>query len=271
MYFRLVDLTKEGAYDPSIPHRHSYCEVFIFEVGGGQHHIDFNSYPIDDFSIHFVSPGQVHNVQRTDASKGRVMLFSRDFYAPNQQGMGRFPFLNNNSNRPILNLNREEFQALNVLLSNIRREQDLSDPLSDDLTQSYLNAFLIHSKRYFSDDRRQQYRSNDGLSFRFRQMIEEHFLTIHSVSEYAAMLNCSEKQLATSTKKELGVSPKELIYERILLEAKRLVLYTEYSFQEIAFFLSYSDASHFAKFFKGKTGHSPKSFRETEKMHLKRE
>ncbi|MBL4709930.1 MAG: hypothetical protein JKY48_15970, partial [Flavobacteriales bacterium] len=42
--FQLVQLTKEGTYDTSIPHRHNYYEVFIFEVGGSQHYIDFHTF-----------------------------------------------------------------------------------------------------------------------------------------------------------------------------------------------------------------------------------
>ncbi|MBL4708724.1 MAG: helix-turn-helix domain-containing protein [Flavobacteriales bacterium] len=196
------------------------------------------------------------------------MLFSRDFYSSNQQKLQQFPFLNNNSKEPILNLGKVKFGILINLVGSIQTEQNSEDTLANDLTQAYLNTFLIHCKRYFKDEKKQHLLSNDSLSFRFKQLIEEQYLEIHNVSEYAAMLNSSEKQLSSATKKELGVSPKELIYNRIILEAKRLVLYTNYSFQEIAFFLSYSDASHFAKFFKRKTGFSPGNFREDGKKYL---
>jgi AraC-like DNA-binding protein len=260
--FQLVQLTKEGSYDTSVPHRHNYYEVFIFEIGGGEHNIDFRTFPLQNHSIHFVSPGQVHNVIRKEDSNGFVVLFSRDFYSSNQQRLRQFPFLNNNSTEPILNLSKEEFSILRELITNIKRELKLEYPESNELIKAYLNTFLIHCKRFYNTNEAQKTFSNDSLSFIFKHMIEENYLQIHSVSDYAKKLNCSEKQLATATKKELGVSPKVLIDERIILEAKRLVLHTMHSLQEIAFFLNYTDASHFAKFFKSKTGVSPGQFRE---------
>ena len=266
--FQLVELTKEGSYDTSVPHRHNYYEVFIFEEGGGEHNIDFQSFSIKSQSIHFVSPGQVHNVVRTNQSKGYVILFSRDFFPSGQSRLREFPFLNNNSEKPILNLNLQNFNILQSLIASILSEQNTSDSFGKDLIKSYLNTFLIHCKRLFSLTINTNALNNDSVSFNFKQLIEEYYLQIHNVSEYAHMLNCSEKQLSSASKKELGVSPKELIYNRIILEAKRLVLYTNHSFQEIAFFLNYQDASHFAKFFKSKTGHSPSYFRENGKKYL---
>lgn len=259
--FQLTQLTKAGSYDTSIPHRHNYYEVFVFEVGGGDHHIDFQTFPIQNRSIHFVSPGQVHNIVRKEGSKGVVILFSRDFYPFNQDKLKQFPFLNNNSLEPILNLNENEFDILLDLTMNMQTELQSTNQYADDLIQVYLNTFLIHCKRYFNCNQITHLYSSDSLSFRYKQLIEEYYLKVHVVSEYAEMLSISEKQLASATKKELGISPKELIYDRIILEAKRLVLYTNYSFQEIAFFLNYNDASHFAKFFKSKTGYAPSNFR----------
>lgn len=265
--FQLVQLTKEGSYDTSIPHRHNYYEVFIFDIGGGKHNIDFQSFSIENNSVHFVSPGQVHNVNRKANSKGFVILFSRDFYSSNQQRLKQFPFLNNNSKEPILNLKQKEFGILNDLINSIQSEQHSDNSFANDLIQAYLNTFLIHCKRYFSDENKPQLLANDSLSFRFKQLIEESYLLLHNVSGYADLLNCSEKQLSSATKKEVGLTPKALIDERITLEAKRLVMHTNYSFQEIAFFLNYTDASHFAKFFKSRTGDSPGQYREKGKNY----
>lgn len=267
--FQLVALTKEGSYDTSVPHRHNYYEVFIFEEGGGEHNIDFQTFPIQSLSIHFVSPGQVHNVVRTEHSKGFVLLFSREFYSAGQLQLRQFPFLNNNSQKPILNLDKHSFALLSLLVNSMQIEQNTNDSNGEDLIKSYLNTFLIHCKRFFSETDIAALQPLDSLSFKYKQLIEEHYLKIHTVNEYTQILNCSEKQLSSACKKELGVSPKDLIYNRIILEAKRLVLHTNHSFQEIAYFLNYQDASHFAKFFKAKTSHSPSYFRENGKYTQK--
>ncbi|MDQ3073080.1 MAG: AraC family ligand binding domain-containing protein, partial [Bacteroidota bacterium] len=64
--FKIVPIEKNAPYDTSVPHRHNYYEVFFFTQGGGTHFIDFRHYPIVPNSIHIVSPGQVHKVQREE-------------------------------------------------------------------------------------------------------------------------------------------------------------------------------------------------------------
>lgn len=260
--FQLVQLTKEGSYDTSVPHRHNYYEIFFFEVGGGEHHVDFKTFPIQHKSVHFVSPGQVHQIVRTDQSKGYVVLFSREFYSANPQKLRSFPFLNNNSNKPILNLDETDFSKLEELVLKMHAEQEGEATFTKELIKAYLNAFLVLCKRFFNEDP-EDHQKVETLSYRFKQLIEEHYLNTHDVASYAELLNSSERQLATATKKELGKSPKNLIDERIVLEAKRLVKHTDHSFQEIAFFLNFNDSSHFAKFFKTKVGCSPTEYRET--------
>lgn len=262
--FQHVPLEQTGNYDSSIPHRHNYYEVFVFEKGGGNHEIDFSSFPIKDRSIHFVSPGQVHTVKRKAPSYGHVLLFSRDFYSMNMRDSGmlnELPFLNNNSTNPVLNLTEEEFSVLRNITLSMEKEQNSEDPLKEDLIRSFLIAFLIYCKRYFKVDKSEASWTGDTIAFRFRRLIEKNFSKCHSVSDYAEMLNVSEKQLNATVKNQVGLNPSELIYDRIILEAKRLVLFTDYSFQEIAYFLNYSDPSHFTKFFKSKTGLSPGDFR----------
>lgn len=260
--FQLVQLTKEGSYDTSVPHRHNYYEVFFFEVGGGEHHIDFKTFQIQDKSVHFVSPGQVHQIIRTDQSKGYVILFSRDFYSINPQKLRSFPFLNNYSPKPVLNLNQADFFNLEELTLKMKTEQDGEETFTKELIKAYLNAFLILCKRFFNEEQEDHHHVG-SLSYRFKQLIEEYYLNTHDVASYADLLNSSERQLATATKKELGKSPKNLIDERLALEAKRLIKHTDHSFQEIAFFLNFNDSSHFAKFFKTKVGCSPTHYRET--------
>jgi AraC-like DNA-binding protein len=265
--FEIIKLSKAGSYDTSIPHRHNYYEVFIFEVGGGNHTIDFNAFSIETNSVHFVSPGQVHNVVRNQESKGFVMLFSRSFYTKNHKSLNQFPFLNNNSQNPVLNLAPAQFEIPYHQILTIEKEQKLNEKLSEDLIQAHLNSFLIYCKRYYNELYINNSFSEDSLLFRFKKQIEANYLKLHSVSDYSALLNVSEKQLYAACKNEIGLSPKDLIYERVILEAKRLVLFTEHSFQEIAFFFNYSDASHFAKFFKSKTGHTPGAYRKNGKKY----
>src|SRR4051812_44558324 len=64
-----------NTYDTSHAHRHDYFEILIFDKTGGSHEIDFVKYPIRQFSLHFLSPGQVHRLRRDKNVTGHVLAF----------------------------------------------------------------------------------------------------------------------------------------------------------------------------------------------------
>ena len=103
--FKYISLDARSGYDTTMPHRHNYYEILFFAIGGGQHVIDFKEFPIEDNSIHFISPGQVHQLKRAQSSQGTILIFSRDEYyinAPAADSLFNFPFMNNNT-YPVLN------------------------------------------------------------------------------------------------------------------------------------------------------------------------
>lgn len=96
---------------------------------------------------------------------------------------------------------------------------------------------------------------------KFNVFVETHFRTKHQVSDYAEMLFKSPKTLSNLFKKYNDKTPLTVINERIILEAKRLLLYSEKTAEEISYELGYKEASHFSKFFKKKVGKSPIEFK----------
>jgi len=266
--FELQLLEKREDYDTSVPHRHNYYEIFLFIKGGGAHDIDFETIPIESNSLHFVSPGQVHQVKRELDSYGYVIFFSRDFYALNLRNkdiLFDLPFLNNNSIHPFLNLNDQKFKPFLELTSNVEGEINSTNPLKEEILRSYLNILLIQCKRIYEElhieDSEQDVSINQTFQD-FRIQLEKNFTKLHKVSDYAQLLSVSEKSLNEIMKKTIGKTASELIHERIILEAKRLVLYSDYNNKEIAYFLEFDDPSHFSKFFKNYTGSSPNDYRE---------
>ncbi|MDQ3073368.1 MAG: helix-turn-helix transcriptional regulator [Bacteroidota bacterium] len=78
---------------------------------------------------------------------------------------------------------------------------------------------------------------------------------------YAEHLGISEKHLNELSKTYTGKKISEVIHERLMLEAKRLLLHSALSVKEIGYFLSFEDPSYFTRFFKRKAGKSPARFR----------
>ena len=78
---------------------------------------------------------------------------------------------------------------------------------------------------------------------------------------YADLLSCSPEQLRESCRAWRGKSPQQLLHERQLLEAKRLLLHTSAAVKEIAFDLGFDDPAYFGRFFRRLSGRSPEVFR----------
>ncbi|MDB4439106.1 helix-turn-helix domain-containing protein, partial [bacterium] len=97
----------------------------------------------------------------------------------------------------------------------------------------------------------------------FNLAVESHYKKLHQVQDYAALLNKSPKTLSNLFSKHNQKTPLQIIRERITLEAKRLMLYTDSTFKEIAYGLGFDDPTGFSRFFKNQTGYSPSAFRKS--------
>jgi len=95
----------------------------------------------------------------------------------------------------------------------------------------------------------------------FNVLVEEHFKEKKSVSEYAEMLYKSPKTIANVFSKNSDLTPLEVIHERVIIEAKLMLLYTDKTSKEIGYDLGYSDPAQFSKLFKKQTGVTTGEFR----------
>lgn len=98
---------------------------------------------------------------------------------------------------------------------------------------------------------------------KFNVLVDEHFKTKRKVSEYAELLFKSPKTLSNLFAIYNQKSPQQIILDRLALEAKRLINFTDKQNQEIAYELGFNDPAHFSRFFKKVTSYSPTEYRET--------
>ena len=99
------------------------------------------------------------------------------------------------------------------------------------------------------------------LSRRFKTLLEKHYGDMPDVASYAALLNVTERALNDATREALGNTASRLIRDRVMLEAKRLLLPSEISIGEIATQLSFDDPAYFSRCFRKHSGRSPVDFR----------
>lgn len=266
--FEFSTLEQKTDYDTTKHHRHNYYEIFLFVEGGGYHDIDFQEIPIQPRSVHFVSPGQVHLVRRALDSYGFVLFFSRDFYSLNLQNkdiLFDLPFLNNNSVNPAINLDETRFQELFTLMKSVQQEYEANEGRQEDILRSYLNIMLHKSKQFYTEvngEQEEQVNPVNQLVQSYKILIEKNFSKLHLVKQYADQLSTTPEYLTEATKKVCGKTASEMISDRIVLEAKRLLMYSDLSNKEIAHVLNYDDPSYFSRFLKNKIGMSPSEFRQ---------
>lgn len=250
-----------------LPHRHSYYEICIFINGAGKHEIDFNSHSINAKSLHFISPGQVHLISREDHYHGYLIVFSKDFYSLDsfhQNLLFQVPYFNNHTLAPILNLNDGEFEELMQLVIMMKNEYLNDQQNTKEILRSYLQVFLLKCKQFYFQHFSEKEKMQDPQFFlvqEFKKMVEIHYKKFHLVQEYAESLALSPSVLNKHVKRITGFTAGEIIIDRLLLQAKRLLIYSDLSHKEIAYRLNYEDPSYFSRIFKKKTSYSPSEFR----------
>lgn len=251
----------------SWPHRHNYYEICFFINGSGKHEIDFNTHSIHSQSVHFISPGQVHLIARDKGYHGYLIVFTREFYSLDtfhQDLLYYLPFFNNATMSPILNLNAEEFKEMMVLVHQIKMEYLRESPMTKDILRSFLQILLLKCRDYYLHyfaEREKMYDPHFVQVQQFNTLVEQQFRTAHLVREYADQLSISPSSLNKYVKQISGHTAGEIIMDRLILEAKRLLLYTPLSNKEIAYELNYEDPSYFSRIFRKKTGYSPSAFK----------
>lgn len=267
--FRYIPLNKRSDYDITESHRHNYYEIFLFAKGGGQHEIDFGAHDISDSSIHFVSPGQVHKVRREPNSYGSILLFSRDFYhfgAKTDLSLFEYPFLNTHTQgTPVVNLMEKQFDEL-LTLSRAMGEEKMvhNDSSGKEVIRTYLHIFLLKCKQYAETAENRIPDESQQHFHKLKHLLEERYREQHLPSFYADELSVSSKKLNEICKAHSGNTVNSLIKNRIVLEAKRLLLHSEYSVKEISYFLGFDDPAYFNRFFRKNIGISAGQFRKEE-------
>ena len=215
--------------------------------------------------ILFLTP--LHKLKITDTSTGVITFsFNKEFYCIKEHDseVSCYGYLfYGSSDIPILELNEKEHNSFELLFQIMHEEFEEKDKIQGEMLQMLLKRMLIKSTRIAKQGLANPSITKENLDIvrKFNVLVEMHFHTKHKVSEYAELLHKSPKTLANVFAQYDAQSPSQIINNRIVLEAKRLLLYTDKSAKEIAFELGYDDAAVFSRFFKKQTGTSPSNYK----------
>jgi len=247
------------------PHRHSFYHLVYFAGGGGRHSIDFVSFPVRPGQIYFMNPGQVHHWEFTGDVDGYIVNFPARFFQmllANAQYLEQFTFFNGRPADQVIDLSPAGQQEVTGILGRVMAEASGRGTHAGDMILTLLLQLFITVDR-LAGGASQGISSKPGqLVLRnFRKQVEENFMKKKLPKEYAALLYVTPNYLNSLCQDLLGISAGEVIRERIVLEAKRLLVNGGLSITEIAYRLNFQDNSYFTKFFKKYAGTTPEEFR----------
>lgn len=163
-----------------------------------------------------------------------------------------------------LQLSADEERKFEALLLVFDDEFSTRDSIQGEMLRMLLKRLIIKLTRLTKEQYLNPGLTESDLTIvrRFNLLVENNYRTLHAVSDYADLLNKSPKTLSNLFALYNRQSPLQVIHERIALEAKRLLLYTDKSTKEIGFDLGFSELPHFSRFFKKQVGQSPTGFRQ---------
>ncbi|MBB3697554.1 AraC family transcriptional regulator [Flammeovirga yaeyamensis] len=245
------------------PHRHDFYTLVFTEKAKGTHKIDFNAYPLEDKSLFFISPGQVHQIIEEKKSYGYALVFSADFLAYNNISTSFIEDLNlfnDFEDSPPLKPSDIQFEEIRQTIEKIFSIHQSGMSYELEAIGALLKYILIlctNSCNLSSDD----ISSSKSLLKQFKGLIEEHYKKEHHTSFYAELLHITPDHLNKVVKMQSGKSAKEHIQSRITIAAKRLLYFSDLTNKEIAFELGFSEPANFSAFFKKCVGMSPSQFK----------
>lgn len=255
---------RQGATDE--PHRHDYFTVLLTRKAKGQHVIDFSAYDLQPQQVFFVGPGQVHQVIEEQRSEGFSIVFSADFLAKNNIPISFIDDLNlfrNYGEAPPLLLNTEALKILVDYCEKMMQFYQSELEFKSRAMAALLELFLIHCTHLCKKPTNpQQLEAGNSILRSFKALVEEHHKTEHSTSFYASQLHITPDHLNRTIKSLIGKSAKEYIQNRIIIAAKRLLIFSPATNKEISYELGFSEPTHFSAFFKNCTHLSPTAFKQ---------
>lgn len=261
------DLYKQHRDILTVPHRADFYHILWIHKGSGVHLVDFLPVKFSSDSILFINKGKVHFFDSSEKFEATLILFTDNFFCRHESDI-RFLhstiLFHDLLDNAALKL-QEGKDSLHSILQLMRSEFHADKMFHHDVLQNHLHNFLMLADR---EKRKQGFTeiskgADLDYTMLFNELLDTHFTKVRSVKEYADKLHISEKRLGKATSKILGKSPKEIINDRVLLEAKRLLVHTSQSIKEIGFQLGFAEPTNFIKYFKQQSGITPSEFRES--------
>ena len=249
------------------PHRTGFYHILWFQKGNPTHLVDFNPVKIKPNTILFLNKDTVQRFDKKGGFDGKAILFTDNFFCKTETDTKylRSSILFNDLfsvSQIQMGKTASLFADLFTLMEKeLENEKDISQ---SDILKNLLHNFLLLSERERRKQDFTEIKKGADLDYvmLFKDLLETNYRKLKQVSNYAKKISVTEKRLNQATSKILDKSPKQMIDERVMLEAKRLLAHTNESVKEIGFDLGFDEPTNFIKYFRKHSHSTPVEFRE---------
>lgn len=254
-----------------LAHKHSFYHLVFFTKGGGMQTIDFENFAVKPNQIYFMIPGQVHSWDFKGDVDGYIINFSTTFFQSfllKANYLEDLPFFSGITKDAVIDIPAQLQVKVINLFEELMAENETISPLGLDMVKSLmLQLFILIARLNNTVAESVAPSYNYTLLRSFQKLIEKNYMHLRLPKQYAELLYITPNHLNALCNDVLGVSAGEVIRNRIILEAKRLLINNDMTVLEIANHLNFADNSYFTKFFKKLEGVTPEEFRKKSNNH----
>lgn len=254
---------------------HSYNRKDFYKIslntGKYVFHYADRSFETEDTILFFGNPRIPYSCEVISQTHGYACLFTEDFFKLNErsESMLHSPLFKIGGT-PIFKITSAQKRTIAAIFKKMIAEQETAYAYKDELIRSYI-GLIIHEtlKLQPTETNAPQKNAAVRITSVFLELLERQFpvertaspLTLRTAQDYAAALSVHVNYLNSAVKEITGKPTSTHIAERIIIEAKALLLHTDWSIAEIAYSLGFEYPTYFNNFFKKRTGQAPKSVR----------
>ncbi len=249
------------------PHAHkSLSQIFFLESGGGEMRTERGVFNIAAPSFLLVPGRLVHAFTWQPGVAGRVLTVATTYL---QELLAADPAFADLFAEPAclpMPPESDETRFAAATLTRLGRELAWRAPGQAMAIEAQMKSLLVEAARLSHgarDGAGMRARSAHAeLVARFREAIEAGFTRSHALEDYARRLGVSVTQLRAACRAAARQPPTMLIQDRIVIEAKRILIYTDARVSSAAYRLGFDDPAYFSRLFQKRTGLSPRAFRD---------
>ena len=249
-----------GAEPTREPHRHDYHELLWVRRGSGVQRIDGEPVDVTPGAVTLIGRGQVHTFEHGRRLTGAVVRFKDELLTG---GVGWLLAGRGGRVVPVPEGDQTRLEgAIEALDTEARRPVDERTP---QLQHHLLSVVLLWVERWYDAVRIEHREPDDAqveLHRRFARLLEDDYARHHDAAHYADALAVPAAALSRALSEATGRATKDLILDRVMLEAARLLRYTDRTVGEVAHATGFTDPLYFSRAFKKRFGESPMAYRD---------